>query len=230
MQRRQFTAGLFAPAAAGVAAALASGWPAPARALTQADAAAGVKSALERGANAAVDLLGRPDGFLGNPQLRIPLPGYLEDAAKLLRATGQGAKVDELVTAMNRAAEAAVPQARALLVQTVKGLTVQDALALVRGGETAVTDWFAQRTREPLARTFLPIVQRATAKVSLAERYNAVAGRLKGLVKGDAATIEQHVTARALDALYRVIGQEEKKLRADPVGAGSDLLRRVFGR
>jgi hypothetical protein len=189
-----------------------------------------VKAALQRGTAAAVAALGRPDGFLGNPEVRIPLPGILEDAARLLRATGQGRKVDELVTAMNRAAEAAVPEGRNLLVETVKGLTVQDAVAIVRGGETAVTDWFAQRTREPLSRTFAPIVRKATERVALAERYNAVASRLKGIAGGDGASIEQHVTAKTLDGLYRVIAQEERKLRADPAAAGTDLLRRVFAR
>ena len=97
---------------------------------SDADAAAGIRVALERGANAAVSALGRPDGFLGNPQVRIPLPGYLEEAAKMLRFTGQQHRVDELVTAMNRAAEAAVPEAKSLLVAAVKSLTVSDARAI----------------------------------------------------------------------------------------------------
>lgn len=129
-------------------------------ALSQADAAAGVKLAMERGANAAVDLLGRNDGFLGNPKVRIPLPGVLDDAAKLLKMTGQQERVDELVTAMNRAAEAAVPEARSLLVSASKSMTVEDALPIVRGGETSVTDYFARNTREALTAKFVPIVAR----------------------------------------------------------------------
>jgi hypothetical protein len=200
-------------------------------ALTQADAAAGVKLALERGANAAVDLLGRKDGFLGNPKVRIPLPGVLNDAAKLLKATGQQKRVDELVTAMNRAAEAAVPEARSLLVSAAKSMTVEDALAIVRGGETAVTDYFARKTREPLTAKFLPIVARETEKVSLAQKYDAVAGKAAGfgLLKKEDANLNGYVTGRALDGLFVVIGEEEKKLRKDPLGAGSDLLKKVFG-
>ena len=145
--------------------------------LSNVDAASGVRTALERGAIAAVGLLGKPGGFLDNPKVRIPLPGFLESAAKLLKATGQGSKVDELVTAMNRAAEAAVPEAKTLLVQAAKGISVQDGLRIVRGGDTSVTDYFAGKTRDPLSVKFLPIVTRATEKVALADKFK----------KGDAA-------------------------------------------
>jgi hypothetical protein len=200
-------------------------------ALSQADAAAGVKLAMERGANAAVDLLGRNDGFLGNPKVRIPLPGVLDDAARLLKMTGQQQRVDELVTAMNRAAEAAVPEARSLLVAAAKSMTVEDALAIVRGGETSVTDYFARKTREPLTAKFLPIVARETKKVSLAEKYDAVAGKAAGfgLLKKEDANLNGYVTGKALDGLFLVIGEEEKKLRQNPLGAGSALLKKVFG-
>jgi hypothetical protein len=186
---------------------------------------------LERGALAAVALLGRNDGFLGNPAVRIPLPGHLNDAAKLLKTLGQGRKVDELVTAMNRAAEAAVPQAKALFVSTAKAISVEDALKVVRGGPTSVTDFFAGKTRLPLGEKFLPIVTRATEKVQLAERYNAVAAKAAslGLVKGDETNVQKHVTTRALDGLFLMIGEEEKKIRADPLKTGSAILRKVFG-
>jgi hypothetical protein len=230
MQRRQFTAALLASSGWVAFAAIPSG--ATAQGLSERDAAAGVRAALERGALAAVSLLGRPDGFLGDPRVRIPLPGFLRDAQRLLRATGQQRRVDELVTAMNRAAEAAVPQARELLLQTVRQVSVGDALGMVRGGDTAVTDYFAGRTREPLARTFLPIVTQATEQVSLAERYNALASRAQSLrlVKPEQANLQQHVTDKALDGLFLMIGEEERKIRADPVQTGSDLLRRVFAR
>jgi hypothetical protein len=212
---------------------IAGGWGTAAHAagLSEGDAALGVRSALERGAVAAVGLLGRTDGFLGNPRVRIPLPGILEDAAKLLKVTGQQKKVDELVTAMNRAAEAAVPQARTLLVSAAKSISVNDALKIVRGGETSVTDYFASKTRSPLGQQFLPIVTRATEKVSLADKFNAVAGKAAklGLLKGDDANIQRYVTGKTLDGLYLMIGEEERKIRRDPVGTGSTILRKVFG-
>jgi hypothetical protein len=211
---------------------LGTGLPHSAWALGEADAAAGVRAALERGALAAVSLLGRADGFLGNAQVRIPLPGFLEDAAKLLKATGQQKRVDELVTAMNRAAEAAVPEAKSLFVSTIKAISVEDALKIVRGGDTAVTEFFSGKTRTPLGEKFLPIVSRATERVKLAERYNDIvarAGKL-GLVKGEQPTVQKHVTAKALDGLYWMVGEEEKKIRADPLKTGSALLKKVFGR
>ena len=200
--------------------------------LTQADAATGLRVALERGAAAAVSLLGREDGFLGNPKVRIPLPGFLNDAAKLLRFTGQQKRVDELVTAMNRAAEAAVPEAKSLLVAAVKSMSVGDARRIIGGGEDSVTRFFADKTRSPLTRRFLPIVTRETKRVDLAARFNAVAGKAAnlGLVKGDDANIERYVTGKALDGLYLMIGEEERKIRRDPVGTGSAILAKVFGR
>lgn len=228
MQRRQFSS-----IAASSLAGLGGLAPALLRAATtnETDAAAGVRAALERGALAAVNLLGRTDGFLGNPKVRIPLPAGLDQAAKLLKLTGQSRRVDELVTAMNRAAEAAVPEARPLLVNAVRSMSVEDALRLVRGGETSVTEFFATKTREPLGVKFLPIVRHATDRVALADKYNAVAGKAAGmgLVKKEDATIQQYVSRKALDGLYFMIGEEERKIRRDPVGTGSALLQKVFG-
>lgn len=199
--------------------------------LTESDAAGGVRAALARGTESAIGLLGRTDGFLGNPKVRIPLPGYLEDAGKLMRTFGQGKRVDELVTAMNRAAESAVPEGRELLVGAVRDISVEDALRIVRGGDTAVTQFFERKTRTPLTERFLPIVTRSTERVQLAAKYNAVAGKAQGLglVKKEDANIQSYVTRKALDGLYLMIGEEEKKIRADPVGTGSALLKRVFG-
>jgi hypothetical protein len=199
--------------------------------LSDADATAGLKAALDRGAASAVALLGQKDGFLGNPKVKIPLPGGLDSAAKLLRTVGQGGKVDELVTAMNRAAEAAVPEAKPLLMDAVRSMTVSDARKILSGGDTSVTEFFAEKTRKPLGEKFLPIVTRETQKVDLAEKYNAVAGQAAGygLVKKEDANVQKYVTGKALDGLYFMIGEEEKKIRKDPVGTGSDILKKVFG-
>ncbi len=199
--------------------------------LTSTDATAGVKAALEKGANVAVALLGKPDGFLGNPKVRIPLPGVLEDASKLLKNLGQGKRIDELVVAMNRAAEAAVPMAKDLLVNAVKTMNVTDAKNILAGGDTSVTTFFAEKTRAPLNTRFLPIVTKATEKVDLANKYNQVAGKVSsfGLVKKEDANIQQYVTGKSLDGLYLMIGEEEKKIRQDPVGTGSAILKKVFG-
>jgi hypothetical protein len=175
--------------------------------------------------------LGAPNGFLGNDKVRIPLPGYLNDAAGLLRTLGQGRSVDELIEAMNRGAEAAVPKAKVLLTKAVQNMSVEDAKGILAGGNTAVTDFFANKTRSGLSAEFLPIVTQATQKLDLAGKYNQLAGKGAelGLVKKEDANIQQYVTNKALDGLYLMIGEEEKKIRQNPVAYGSSILSKVFG-
>lgn len=199
--------------------------------VSNADASTGLKAALEKGAIAAVGLLGKTDGFLGNPKVRIPLPGYLEDASKLLKSLGQGKRLDELVTSINRAAEAAVPMGKDLLVGAVRSMSVTDAKNILTGGETSVTNFFAEKTRAPLGVKFLPVVTKATEKVGLAKKYNDVASKASGfgLVKKEDANIQQYVTGKSLDGLYLIIGDEEKKIRQDPIGTGSAIIGKVFG-
>jgi hypothetical protein len=228
MQRRTFSTSLACLPAAGLpslvrAQGLAS--------LTDADASRGLKAALETGALAAVRILGVQDGFLGNPKVRIPLPSALQDASKLLRALGQKQQVEELEVGINRAAENAVPMARDLLVNAVKTMSVDDAKKILTGGDTSVTAFFADKTRTPLSGQFLPVVKQVTAKIGLAQKYDRVAGKAAGmgLVKQEDASIDHYVTRKALDGLYLVIGEEEQKIRRDPVRAGSDILKKVFG-
>ena len=200
-------------------------------AISNKDASVGLKTALEKGALAAVALLGKPDGFFGNEKVRIPLPGYLNDVAGLLKNLGQGKRVDELTLSINRAAEAAVPMGKTLLVNAVKNMSVADAKNILTGGDTSVTAFFAEKTRAPLSITFLPIVTKATEKVGLENKYNEFAGKAAGfgLVKKEDANIQQYVTGKSLNGLYLIIGDEEKKIRQDPVGTGSAILQKVFG-
>lgn len=231
MNRRQFNGAASATLGALVMAAYQQAHAVSLGDLTEGEASQGLKQALEKGALAAVGLLGKTDGFLGNPKVRIPLPGFLESASKLLKTMGQGKQVDELVTSMNRAAETAVPMAKNLLVGAVKSMNVKEAKSILTGGEDSVTRFFAEKTRTPLNTQFLPVVTKATEKVGMAEKYNRVAGKAAslGLVKKDDANIQQYVTGKTLDGLYTIIGDEEKKLRQDPVGSGSALLKKVFG-
>ena len=199
--------------------------------LSNADATKGLRAALETGALTAVQVLGVQDGFLANPRVHIPLPGALQDASKFLKAIGQGRQIEELEVALNRAAENAVPMAKTLLVNAARSMTVADAKNILTGGETSVTDFFAERTRTPLAAQFLPAVKQATSRVGLAAKYDRIASRAAGvgLLKQEDASIDQYVTRKALDGLYLVIGDEEKKIRQDPVGTGSAILQKVFG-
>ncbi len=199
--------------------------------LTSQDAAGGLREALTQGANKAVSTLGTPDGFLGNPKVKIPLPGQLEKAAGLMRSLGMGGQVNELETAMNRAAEAAVPEARKLLVDSIKSMSVQDAKGILTGGDNAVTEYFRRTTSAPLGEKFKPIVQQAMAKAKLSEAYDRFAGKAAkfGVLKPEDSQLDGYVTRKALDGLYLMIGEEEKAIRQNPVGAAGDLAKKVFG-
>jgi len=199
--------------------------------ITNAEAVRGLRQALNDGSAAAVAKLGVENGYFANPNVKIPLPPSLQRVESGLRAFGMRKQADELVLTMNRAAEAAVPEAKQLLVDAVKKMSVQDAKGILGGGDTAATDYFRRTTRSQMSQRFLPIVKQATDRVGLAQQYNALAGQgvALGLVKEDQASIESYVTQKALDGLYFTIGEQEKAFRKDPVGASSDIVRKVFG-
>ena len=200
--------------------------------ITNRDAVAAFRAALEKGSQAAVAALGREDGFLGNAKVRIPLPESLERAEKVMRRVGAGKYADELIVTMNRAAEAAVPEAKTLLLDSIKKMSVQDAKGILTGGETSATDYFRRTTRDQLHARFLPVVHKATVKVKLAEKYEQYADKAAsaGLIGKDAADLDGYVTGKALEGLYLTIGEEEKKIRRDPIGTGSAIIKKVFGR
>ena len=198
--------------------------------LSNQDAAGGIRGALTEGAASAIGKLGVPGGFANNPKVRIPLPRGLDEVAQGMRLLGRGKDADELVAAMNSAAEQAVPEAKGLMIDAVRHMSLGDAKKILTGGDDSVTQFFRERTAAPLAVKFLPIVKRATDRVGLAQKYDQLAGegaRL-GLVRGDAANIEQYVTDRALDGLYLMIGEEERAIRQNPGAAASALVSKVF--
>ncbi len=210
-------------------------WSASAQAqlekISRQDATAALKAALEKGSGAAVANLGRVDGFLGNPQVKIPLPESAQRAEHAMRRLGMGKYADELIVTMNRAAEQAVPEAKTVFVDAVKKMSVQDAKGILTGGETAGTEYFQRTTRESLHQRFLPIVQRATARVELAQRYERFADKAAnvGMLKKEDANLDEYVAQKALDGLFLMVAEEEKKIRKDPVGTGSSIIKKVFG-
>jgi len=199
--------------------------------LTNQEASSGLKAALEQGAVAAVGKLGVENGFLANDKVKIPLPRLLEQARPILKMTGNSKQLDELVLAMNHAAEAAVPLAKPLLVNAVKNMSVSDAKGILGGGETSVTEFFRGKTAAQLAVQFKPIVKKVTDRSALSAQYNSAMGQAGKLGLGTAqtATVEDYVTQRALDGLFTMIAEEEKAIRNDPVGTGSKLIGKVFG-
>jgi Protein of unknown function (DUF4197) len=199
--------------------------------LTNRDASRAIKGALDEGATSAISKLGVSGGFMNNPKVRIPLPPALEEFSKGMRMMGRGKDADELVASMNQAAEQAVPEAKELMTNAVKEMSVEDAKGILTGGDDSVTKFFRAKTAAPLAVKFLPIVKQTTARLGLAQRYDQFAGQGTkfGLIKGDAGNIEQYVTDKTLDGLYFMIGEEEHTIRQNPAAAGSAIVSKVFG-
>ena len=200
-------------------------------AISAKDASSGIKEALTKGAEFAVDSLGKENGFLGNEKLKIPLPDSLKKAEKAMHMMGMGKQADELVETMNHAAETAVAGAKPILMDSIKKMNVKDAKDILTGGESSVTDYFKRTTSEPLTKKFTPIVQGATKKVKLGAQYDKFAGKAAklGLIDEKDANLDNYVTQKAMEGLYAMIAEKEKSFRANPVEAGSALLKKVFG-
>jgi hypothetical protein len=199
--------------------------------LSNADASAGLKKALDQGINLAVGKLGVVDGFLKNPQVKIDLPPKIAKAESMMRMLGAGEQLDQLVTSMNRAAEAAVPESKALLKQALKQMSLEDAKRILTGGEDAATQYFKQATYTPLKAKFAPIIGRATEKVKLGQTYDTLAKKAValGVLKPEDATLQSYVTDKTLDGLFLMMAEEERAIRKDPLGQASSLLKKVFG-
>jgi len=200
-------------------------------AISSGDASAGVKEALAKGADYAVSSLGKNGGFLGNDKVKIKLPGYLDKADSALRMFGLGKQADQLVETMNHAAENAVAEAKPILTESIRKMSISDAKAILTGGDDSVTQYFKRTSTDQLTAKFMPIVKVETQKLKLADQYNKFAGKAAsaGLVDKKNADVDSYVTQKAMDGLFLMIAEEEKKLRANPLSAGSELLKTVFG-
>lgn len=194
------------------------------------DQVASLKQALTQGAETAVRNLARENGYLGNDRVRIPLPQNLQKVDGMLRKFGMGKYADELITSMNHAAEAAVPEAKALLIGAVKKMTVEDAKGILTGGDDAATQYFRRNTETALAGKFKPIINRAMQKVKVAEKYDQFAGKgVKfGLVDERDARLDDYITRKALDGLFLMMAEQEKAIRANPLKATGSLAKKVF--
>lgn len=199
--------------------------------LSDQDVTRGLKDALVEGAVKAVGLLGRSDGFLKNDKVRIPLPDSLIKAESVLKVMGQGKRVEELKVSLNRAAEAAVPEAKTLLVDAIKNMSVEDAKGVLTGGEDSATQYFRKATGAKLHERFLPIVGSTVNKYKLSAQYDRIAGTAAqaGLIGKEQANMTEYVTNKALDGLFLMIAEEEKAIRQNPLGRSSEYIRKVFG-
>jgi len=199
--------------------------------LSPKDASSGLRAALGQGIDKAVAHLSVPGGFLSNPKVTIPLPPALERVDRGLRLIGMGGDADALKLAMNHAAESAVAEAKPMLKQALRNMTVADAKGILTGGEDSATQYFRRTTADSLAAKFKPIVANATARLKLASLYDQYAGKAAefGLVKGEDAHLNDYVTNKALDGLYSEMADEERAIRQNPLGQASTLIKRVFG-
>ncbi len=203
----------------------------------QSEVIAGLKAALARGVETAIKHLGKENGFLNNDLVKINLPTSIKKAAQIAQKLGQGDQVDAFVSSMNRAAEKAVPQAADILGDAIRNMSVEDGMKILKGKDTAATEYFKKISSEKLKKQFLPIVKKATDQVGVSKQYKAIAGQASGLlssVMGEqsskALDLDRYITDKSLDGLYQYIALEEKKIRANPMATGSRILEKVFGK
>ena len=199
--------------------------------LSNKETASGLKEALTRGADIAIGQLGKTNGFLGDSRVKIPLPDSARAVESMMRTFGMKKQADQLIETMNRAAEMAVVEAKPILRDAVSKMSFDDARGILTGGDDAATQYFRRTTSDSIATKFLPIVKQATAKVQLADQYNQYAGQASkfGLVDEKDANLDSYVTQKAMDGLFLMIAEQEKAIRQDPIGTGSNLLKKVFG-
>ncbi len=191
---------------------------------------AGLKEALSVGTANAVASVSRVNGYFGNAAIKIPLPEKIRSAANTLSSLGMQKQVDEFVLSMNRAAERAAPRAKELFIDAVKQMTFQDARSILTGNDTAATDYLKARTSDQLAAAFTPIVSAAMNDVGVTRAYKRLMDKAISfhLVRAEDVDLTRHVTTRALEGLFRTVGEEEKKIRKDPAARVTELLKKVF--
>jgi hypothetical protein len=202
-------------------------------AINQREAADGLRAALDLSARGVTDRLGRPDGFFGDPKIRIPLPGALSRVQKSLKPLGLSGALDDLQLSINRSAEAAMPTARRLFLDAVRGITFEDALNILRGGDDAATRFLRARTQASLISLLTPPMEQTLTQTgayqaleSAARRTPFAGANLAGVTRKD---LTDFAVQKTLDGAFSYIAEEERSIRRDPAKRTTDLLRRVFG-
>ncbi|HUU80068.1 MAG TPA: DUF4197 domain-containing protein [Acidobacteriota bacterium] len=192
----------------------------------------GLKEALQIGTGNAVETVSRLGGYYENPQIKIPLPGALQKAGKLLRAVGYGSQLDAFEMSMNHAAEKAAPQAKSIFLDAIKGMNVTDAGKILNGRENEATLYFKEKTWDPLSKIFKPIIHNSMSEVGATQKYQELEEKVRSMPFGGSLKIDldQHVNNGALDGLFFMLAEEEKKIRQNPAARVTDLLKEVFGK
>jgi hypothetical protein len=191
----------------------------------------GLKEALEIGSAKAVDLVSKPDGYYKNADIKIPLPESVQKVEKLLRGAGFGQKVDAFELSMNRAAEQAAPEAKSIFWDAIKKMDIAEARKILNGRDDEATLYFKDKTYQRLEQSFKPIVENSMGQVGVTRAYQDLNEKVETIpfAGGLSFDLDQYVTEGALDGLFKMLAEEEKKIRSDPSARVTDLLRKVFG-
>jgi hypothetical protein len=199
--------------------------------LTEQDAASGIKEALIKGTSESVQVVSKLDGYFGNPEIKIPLPPDAKAMAKKLRSIGMGKQVDQAIVSLNRAAEDAAQEAKPVFVAAITGMTITDAINIVKGNNDAATQYLQRTTSPELNKKFQPIIKTSLDKVDATKYWTDlvnVYNRIPFVTKMN-PNLTEYVTGKAIDGLFLMIAKEELKIRKDPVARTSEILRKVFG-
>lgn len=192
----------------------------------------GLKEALSIGTDNAVKNVSQVDGYFGNQVIKLLMPEKIQNVADILRKVGYQKQVDDFVLSMNRAAEKAAPQAASIFVDAIKGMTIEDARKILNGGDTAATEFFKIKTHDKIYDAFKPIVSSSMNEVGVTRSYKEMMGKYASLpfMNKESVDLDHYVTNKAMDGLFYMVGQEEKKIRTDPAARVTDLLKTVFGK
>lgn len=192
----------------------------------------GLKDALSIGTKNAVALVSKPNGYFSNEAIKILLPDKIEKAAELLGKVGYQKQVDEFILSMNHAAEKAAPKAASSFGDAIKGMSIEDARKILSGGNTAATEYFKSKTSAKLYDEFKPSVSESMNQVGVTQKYKAMMEKVPAVpfAKPESVDLNHYVTTKALDGLFHMVGQEEQKIRTNPVAQTTDLLKKVFGK
>jgi hypothetical protein len=192
----------------------------------------GLKEALSIGTENALSSVSKLNGYFGNEAIKILLPDKIQKAAELLGKLGYQKQVDEFIMSMNHAAEKAAPKAASYFGEAIKEMSIEDARKILSGGDTAATDYFKSKTSAKLYDEFKPSVSESMDRVGVTQKYNAMMGKVPAVpfAKPESLDLNHYVTTKALNGLFYMVGQEEKKIRTNPVARTTDLLKKVFGK
>jgi hypothetical protein len=199
--------------------------------LTTAEVAEGLKEALTKGISKGADIVSQLDGYFKNPEIKIPFPPEVKKVEDRLRKMGLGSEVDKFVLTLNRGAEDAAKESKPIFVAAIKGMTIQDAWAILKGEENAATSYLKRTTSAQLKEKFKPVIQNSLNKVNATKYYKDLVTTYNKipLVEKVNPNLDDYATDRAIEGLFIMIAKEEKNIRKDPLARTSELLKKVFG-